>query len=306
MEPHPDYDVGVIVGRFQVHDLHQGHRDLIGYVVKRHKKVIVALGQSPTVNTRKHPLDFEARKQMLLAEYPQLNVLYIKDVNDDALWSKRLDSLVSDLCTPGQSVVLYGGRDSFIDVYSGRFPTQELIQEGHTSGTVIRREVSREVLASSEFRAGVIWASANRFPIVYTTVDVAIFNDDYTKILLGRKPDETKFRLIGGFAEPGSPSFEDDALREAREEANVILETLEYVTSYKVDDWRYRGEADKIKTLLFVATVNHLAKPEAADDIAEVRWFTVKDFDTDIVMPVHTQMVSRALGLAEQKVSVYA
>ena len=37
-------DIGVIVGRFQVHDLTEGHRDLIDTVANRHDKVIVFLG----------------------------------------------------------------------------------------------------------------------------------------------------------------------------------------------------------------------------------------------------------------------
>ncbi len=298
----PEYDCGVIVGRFQVHDLHEGHTKLIDYVCDKHTKVIVVLGSSPVI-TKNDPLDFEARKQMLLNAYPDLNVLYMKDVSDDAVWSRGLDKIVADVVSPTQSVVLYGGRDSFVHTYEGRYPTEELIQEGHTSGTEVRRTLAKSVIGSPDFRAGVIWAAHNRFPTCYTTVDVAIFNEDYTKILLGRKPGENKFRLIGGFAEPSSDCFEDDARREVLEEAGVILETIEYLVSSKVQDWRYAGSPDKIKTLMFVGTVNHLAKPIAADDIEEVQWFDVTGemFDTDKVMPLHQRLVSKALMRAATK-----
>jgi len=39
-------DVGIIVGRFQVHKLTEAHFKLIDTVLKRHKKVIIFLGVS--------------------------------------------------------------------------------------------------------------------------------------------------------------------------------------------------------------------------------------------------------------------
>lgn len=266
------YDVGVIVGRFQVHELHQAHLDLINYVCERHEKVVIFLGLSPLMVSTNNPLDFEARKQMILAHFPDVNVLYIKDVADDEVWSKRLDAMIEDLITPAQSVVLYGGRDSFIDHYKGRFPTQELTQAVFMSGTAERRAIARSrARGSSEFRSGVIWASQSRFPTVYTTVDVAIFNEDRSKILLGRKPNEKLLRLIGGFADPRSSSFEHDARREVAEEAGIEVGGLEYIGSVNVDDWRYRNEPDCIRTMLFTGKYLH-GRPTPGDDIEEVRW----------------------------------
>ena len=42
----PAADVGVLVGRFQVHKLHQAHLDLIRYVIERHDRVLIFLGTS--------------------------------------------------------------------------------------------------------------------------------------------------------------------------------------------------------------------------------------------------------------------
>ncbi len=77
------YDVGVIVGRFQVPDLHQAHRDLIEKVISQHQKTIIFLGLSPCKSTRNNPLDFEARKNMILDSYPDVIVLYIDDIPCD-------------------------------------------------------------------------------------------------------------------------------------------------------------------------------------------------------------------------------
>lgn len=303
-EKQAQYDVGVIVGRFQVPELHQVHRDFIGHVADKHDKVIVFLGVSPVLVSRENPLDFQARQQMLLEEFPQLNVLYIKDSHSDLLWSRRLDEQIADQITPSQTVVLYGGRESFIDRYlTKKYPTQELEAERQAwlSGTAIRREIgTKSTKASADFRAGVVWAAYSRYPTTFPTVDVAVFNENYTKVLLGRKPQEGQYRFIGGFAEPQSESYEQDARREVMEEANIDITDPWYIGSFKVDDWRYRPEADKIKTILFGA--KYLSgQPRASDDIAEVRWFDLADLKYKQMVRTHHPLFDAASDAASAK-----
>jgi bifunctional NMN adenylyltransferase/nudix hydrolase len=275
----PIEDVGIIVGRFQVHELHAAHLDLISTVVTKHPRVIVFLGVSPCLLTRYNPLDFESRKQMLLSAFPGITVLYVKDVRENAAWSADLDRKIGDVVNPLQSVVLYGGRDSFIRSYSGRYPTKELVPEVFVSGDAIRSGLSKCVKNTPEFRAGVIWAAYNQFPKVYPAVDIALFQEGLKNILLGRKPSETKYRFIGGFADPGSASYEEDAKREVNEEAfdGEISEPV-YVGSFDARDWRYQHDVDTIRTILFASQVV-FGTPRPADDICEVRWFPFNRFD---------------------------
>lgn len=287
------YDIGVLVGRFQVHELHDAHRDLIQYVCDRHEKVVIFLGLSPLMNSTNNPLDFEARKQMILDVFPEVNVLYIKDTTSDEAWSKRLDSMVNDHRTPGQTVILYGGRDSFIAHYKGLFETQELMQDTFRSGTEVRRAIARSrTKASADFRAGVIWASQSRFPTAYQTVDIAILDGD--RILLGRKhSDGEHYRLIGGFSDPRTETLELDAKREVREETGLDIGDLRYIGSRRVDDWRYRNEPDCIKTALFTAKYLH-GRPTPGDDIDEVKWFTFDDrYPLDnVIVPTHRPLMA--------------
>jgi bifunctional NMN adenylyltransferase/nudix hydrolase len=269
------YDVGVLVGRFQVPELHDAHRDLINTVLRKHDKVIIILGSSPLWATKTNPLDFQARRQMIRETFPDadIEVLYIKDVHNDDMWSKQLDG-------PGQTAVLYGSRDSFLNHYTGTLPSAELESTVFVSGTEVRKDVARsKARNSSDFRAGIIWATQNRFPTSFPTVDVAVLNNDATKVLLAKKPNETKYRFIGGFADPKrSNSFEEDAIREVQEEAGIKVSGLEYLGSAKIDDWRYRGEDDKIKTLFFVA-MHASGTPEPDDDIAELKWFSLQELE---------------------------
>lgn len=294
------YDVGVIVGRFQVPELHEVHRNLIKSVCDNHQKVILYLGMSPLLTTINNPLDFESRKQMILEEFPDITVLYIRDVHDDERWSKNLDEQISHVVAPHQSVVLYGGRDSFIEHYEGKHDVLELESEKILSGTEIRKEVSKSVKKDPMFRRGWIHAAFNRFPTCYPTVDIAIFDEEEKKILLGRKEGEPLYRLPGGFADPRSTSYEADARREAQEETGVTITDPAYIGSFIIDDWRYRNEPDKIKTLLFKAKMLH-GPVKADDDLAEVKWFDVDNIDLYDVMTNHRELLQAVLGLAKSE-----
>jgi bifunctional NMN adenylyltransferase/nudix hydrolase len=277
------YDVGVIVGRFQVDELHNAHKKLVQGVIAEHKKTIVFLGRSPCRVTRNNPLDYESRQQMLLKSFPDITVLYINDVNCDGAWSKNLDTLIIENIGPTTTAVLYGGRDSFINHYAGNFPTCELEQEGYISGSEIRKDVSIKTKASSDFRAGVIWVAYNQYPKAIPTVDVAIWDSDRNKLLLARKKNEPQYRFIGGFAQ-GQGNYEQDARREVEEEAHIEISDPQYLFSHVVDDWRYRKEIDNIVTLFFEA-IHVFGKPEADDDIVEVRWFDINEIkESDLVL----------------------
>lgn len=293
------HDVGVIVGRFQVHDLHAGHVDLIQTVVDTHDKVVIFLGLSPLKVTPNNPLDFEMRRQMIQEMFPRVNVLYIKDVGNDEAWSRKLDEMVSDLCSPGQSVCLYGGRDSFIERYHGRYATEVLEADQVTSATSVRRSIARSSAKQSpDFRAGVIWAASGTFPTAYPAVDIAVL--DSGRLLVGKKPNETAWRLPGGFVDPADRCLEEAAKREALEETGIEVGGLRYVCSQPIDDWRYRGERDIIMSILFTGrrTGGHL---EAADDLAEVAWLPTNGLDIEEhIVPNHRPLVAAVLEGEDQ------
>jgi len=285
----PPTDVGVIVGRFQVDELHDAHIDLIQSVIDRHDKIIIFLGLSPIKCTYNNPLDFESRKQMIQEEFPDANILYIKDVGSDKVWSKRLDEMISDVVGPHQTVSLYGSRSSFIGHYNGQYNCIELEQTSFISGSIIRKKISNKVKSSPEFRAGVIWCTMNQYINATPCVDIAIFNEGGTKVLLARKPNEDKFRFIGGHVNAGE-NFERAAKREVVEETGLEVGDITYVGSLVVDDWGHRGEKSDITTALFRAKLI-FGRPEANDDIEELKWFEVENFNPEtILVKEHIQL----------------
>lgn len=282
------YDTGVIIGRFQVSESHEEHKALINTVIERCDNVVIFLGLSAIPHTKNNPLDFQSRRAMLKTEFPDIEVVYIKDCKYNEDWSRFLDQRISDMVPRSHRIALFGSRDSFVNLYDGRFDTIELEAERILSGTEQREMISRKVINSREFRAGQIYSSHGRFPTSYQTVDMIVYNEEKQKVLLGKKNTDKKYRFFGGFVDPKDDSLEDAAIRELREESggSINHSPPKYLGSFRVDDWRYRSEVDKICTAVF--QVPYLWGPASpGDDIAEVRWFNVSDVKSNLVEEHH-------------------
>ena len=287
-------NVAVVVGRFQFIELdHYCHHQL-EMISKEHDRVVVIMESSPLRNTIRNPLDFHTRYKMLKSVYPDFSIYYIENTINDSVWSNNLDEQIEGYIGQDCNVFLYGAEKSFSTKYSGKYRSKAICVESELSTEGIKRLITREeaennITSKREYRLGLFAAAASRFPTAYQTVDIAILSEDNKSLLLGRKSIEKKWRFIGGFSDPGSESLEDDARREVQEEAGIEVGDVKYLGSTKVDDWRYRGEIDCIKTAFFVTT--HLSgEPKADDDIAEVKWFEIEELEPESLVPNHIKL----------------
>ncbi len=275
--------VGVVIGRFQVANLHAGHLDLINQAIKANDKVLVFLGVPARISQR-NPMDFETRERMVRSSFPDdtLVILPLADQPTDAVWSKALDAAIKMVHPYDPNVTLYGGRDSFLSHYLGKHDMHHIDQvELNVSGTAEREAIGRKVLQSPNFRAGVVYHSQNT-PVRPTLgADVAMTRPDGIggyQVLLGRKSwDETgEWGFPGGKAEVTDDSVEYTARRELREETGMSVEgKLHYISSYTCSDWRNAGNPDlRYLSVLYHAEYSFgLAK--GSDDLEEVKWFDV-------------------------------
>jgi bifunctional NMN adenylyltransferase/nudix hydrolase len=275
--------VGVIIARLQTPFLHDGHIGLFNHVISEHTNVLVFLGIPRIQNTKRNPLDFQTRARMVHATYPNVVVLPMEDNRSDVKWSANIDASIRALF-PEKDAVIYGSRDSFIPHYHGRQMVEEYPAVGEHNATELREDAAERVLSSPLYRAGVIYGINKQRPVTYPTVDVVVVDGD--KILLARKPAETLFRFVGGFVDRTDKDWEMAARRELYEETKLSALGMEYICSQAVEDWRYAKEESGIMTTLFMThTWDQMGKPEASDDIAEVKWFKISDLFTLTIEP---------------------
>lgn len=290
------YDIGVVIGRFQVPYLTSGHKHVIDNVADAHKQLLIVVGVSPTLGTKKNPLSYTARMEMLQSTYPKAIITHLMDVGSDEIWSKNLDILIRSICPLG-SVCLYGGRDSFIKSYKGAYPTFEIGVTDKTQGVEIREEIGKQTINSNDFRAGIIYHSQNQYPKVYPCVDIAILKKESKqwRVLMGKRKGNDKWRFPGGFVDPSDLSFEDAARRELIEEMDLEADELEYVCSNRQQDWRYNGPEECITTVLYKAQYIH-GNSKLSDEFEESEWILLSGWAFGSIEPTHLDLFEKLLN----------
>lgn len=274
--------IGVLVGRFQTDEIHEGHVKLLNYVQQKHPNMIILLGIIDSPANRLYPLNYQVRELMIRQYCPSATILPVFDRADDEVWSKQVDDLIGTVFQ-GQETILYGGRDSFIPHYKGRFKTQEIYFGDDDSGTANRKQIAQKPRSTADFRAGIIYAMENLMPRIYLTVDIALVKDS-KQVLLGRKPHENKFRFPGGFVDFKDESFENAARRELYEETRVTCEAgLTYIGNYSINDWRVKGTDDVKNMTVFYLAPYAFGEPKGSDDLETVQWFDIATCKNEIM-----------------------
>jgi bifunctional NMN adenylyltransferase/nudix hydrolase len=265
--------VGVVVGRFQVPEIHEGHKYLLDRARVHCSKLLILVGSTGGFSSSNDPLDFSTRKAMLEDIYPGSTIVEIHDNPSNESWSEKVDAIVEEFF-PSHFATLFGSRDSFLPFYSGKHTKKYVCPKAKVpSGTELRKSVLEKVPNSVEFRTGIIYAGTKQnFPTSFQAVDIGILNEEEDMVLIGRKANQKKWRFIGGFVDPSDPSLEVAAKREVREEAGDIeVADVKYLASVRINDHRYRKSEHKVMTALFSAKYifGHI---KAGDDLVEVRW----------------------------------
>jgi len=297
--------VGVTVARFQVDELHDGHMHLLRYMQARHKDILVILGVARTLTTTKDPLDFETRRAMVLANFPNARVTMLADCRSDTIWSEKLDELIEKECQE-RNVILYGSRESFLHVYSGKHATYTVSPITCTSGTNVRENLlTNKIRDARDFRAGAIYAALRKPAMSYQAVDTAVLRPETEEVLLAhKKEDGGKLRFIGGFVEVDDASLELAAKREVIEETSFIeVDDFRYIGSRKIDDWRYRDTSDGILSAFFCAQYI-FGKPIARDDIDDLVWVKYPDIMNSLVdthKPIGELLIKHLTTLKERR-----
>jgi ADP-ribose pyrophosphatase YjhB (NUDIX family) len=276
----------VIIGRFQTNKLHEGHLELFKKASEVSDFILVCVGISASVGTDKNPINYVSIKKMIKSVDvgSKIVVLPLYDNISDLEWSIKLDECI-DVMKPSSighfDVIIWGGRDNSIEgYYKGRYKIQTINGIGDFSATKIRHEIGKNPIDSEDFRSGIIYASQNRYPIVYSTVDVVVKKDG--KYLVGKKGD--KYCFVGGFVDCADKNIEQSAIRELEEETGITqFDSISYLGSIKIDDPRYRGTKDSIMTHCFlVKNPKDLENKIKDKEFSSFAWFTLDELEFNL------------------------
>lgn len=264
--------VSVVIGRFQIDTLHKAHIELLSYAFSKGNIFVVLLGVPAFVGTKRDPLSFNQRREMILSEYPSAIVMPIMDMENNKDWSTQVDTLLSKTF-PKSSITLYCAPNGFKSSYTGKYQVDIIPIIAGISATDRRKEIANVEHTSEDFRRGIIHSIMNSFftEAVIPCVDIAVFNGKF--LLVGRKEDEQHWRLPGGKVDPTDLNLKSAALRELFEETQLTLEGgCEYVTDGKVKDWRAREDNHiSVISTLFMGQYTH-GLEKGSDDLPHLKW----------------------------------
>lgn len=171
--------IGIIVGRFQVPTITEGHRYFIKTVTERSDKTIIFVGTTKTgLLGKRNPLPFEAVKASLMEETRgyDVEIFSIKDIGNLPFWVQQLDLQIDSLFTLNilnrdtDEITLYGSRDSMVSGYrscNGKYNTSEIISSvPDISGTAERERIGKTYTPNFDKRDRylLVWYSQRYLP----------------------------------------------------------------------------------------------------------------------------------------------
>jgi len=295
--------LGVVIGRFQIPELHEGHIGLLDEVATRHEQMLILVGHNTIRFNTDDPFPFHIRKQMLESRYPRATVLPLMDSPiSNEHWSSTVDKKVASVSETGKAV-LYGSRDSFIPKYTGQYPTQELDELPNVSATQVRALVGAEIVDDPLFRKGWLSAIHWQYSVTDPTVDMAIHTADFNQVLLGRRGADSPLRFFGGFVDPEDESFEVAAGREQVEEAmGIEVSKPKYIASQRITDPRYGKSKYGVMTTFFAMEFQG-GVPEAGDDMDLTQWCDLNEQLLGVVAPEHVVLVELLLKYKQERLA---
>ena len=286
--------IGVIVGRFQLDSLHEGHQKLIRNAIIECDRVIVLIG-TRIVRCPDNPLPSQMVLQVLELSGLALDIYEIKDRRKNSSWINDLKLKVESLTNPEDDVFFYGSRDSFLSHLSKKENIIEVPEILNVSATKQRESIGYE--NDVMFRKGYIKSIQDQFPAHFAVVDALI--TDGVNVLLGHKP--SGYCLIGGFADAEDIDLESACIREVFEETGLKVTEPNFIMTAQCRDWRYSKTRQPFTTV-FEFKVKNFEGYKANDDIDYIKIIPLTEvneyFEKD---SLHLEIIKKYIDVQKKR-----
>lgn len=297
--------LGVVIGRFQTPTLTPGHQQLIQSAIAQSDELLVLIGSAQTQNTKRNPLPADYRIDRMrgfIAGCGQKAVLVmgVDDHPDDRVWLARVHEVIGHIqeWTKCEHYSIFVSEDSGAEKFFNPSTVQKVFAHPSGHAADVRQMIGKKDSGewSETFAQGVVWATQNRYPQVFPTVDVALIRPEDKKLLLGKKSGEPLWRFPGGFVDPKDDSFLSAAKRELKEEVGLV-ETSDWkqLGSLKIQDSRIKNETDQSIITTVFACYYVFGPVIASDDLQQVQWadWTIDPME---LMPEHRPILAMLRG----------
>lgn len=276
---------------------HVGHMALIAEMFERSKRVIIFLACDRSFPSKKNPVPFEVRKDMLheaiLASKfsnRMYQILPLRNQRYNNVWANELEkSIATVLQKPDlacDDVALFHSRDGFGRHYipTGRFPVYEVPEIPGVNATAIRERVLSHKSENVTYAQGLV-AQQLRQPAVQLFMQVrAIIKNAAGKIAIVKyaSSDERRYRFPGGYVVPKKDdNFEAALIRKITTKLDVAItkKSIRFLGDVEIPDWRHREAEIKTRGMIYEMKVDKLAgisKEYRGAQIKEIKFVTRK------------------------------
>lgn len=322
-------NIGIIIGRFQVPFLHEGHKLLIQTALDKSDKVIVLLGSANRAPSPRNPFNFTHRAETISKCFPNSVVCY--PLNDylysDSQWMTDVALTISKVTKGTDRITLFGhfkeGNDYL--TWFPQYKNYNVESDIKIDGTAIRNDniyllpnsVQQDIAAydmEKEHFKDYKYPEALNICCADTVLECAGH-----VLLIRRKyaPGKGSWALPGGHKN-NNETFLDAALRELEEETNVRVPMKILRKSIKntmlFDNPNRSGGLVRCTLAVHIVigldpVSNTLPRANGNDDASETRWVPLNKVLNDYVMfDDHSDIISVMTGtmptLAVSKMSL--
>lgn len=291
--------IAIIIGGFQTPNIPNEQFKLIRDIIISNDKVVVLLLDNKITN-QKWPLSYEVRREMILNAFGlKISDIPLPNTELNVDWSLLIDARIDLIKTDKDSLSVHISKELY-GRYTGKYKGN--LSAPYNLFTNRHPFPYNPVMTPNEeerlwaYRCGHMDAYKREYGYVYPTVDVAVIKIagkfQTPLLLLGRKKNESFFRFPGGFVDPKDDSRETTARRELYEETKLSIEGRPiFLGDFKIDDWRYKNTHDSIMTSFYKVDYS-FGIPEAADDLLEVKWFSMQEAE-ECIGEAHKILLTR-------------